>query len=136
MLLYLLKKNKSILMKKINLILIYFILSFSQIVFSQKKFSESKLEKIRTELMTEIDKKKEFTAQMNDQIFSFAELGFQEFETTKYLTELLEKEGFTIERGIAGMPTAWLAKWGSGKPFIAIGSENSNTGCPALTQAV
>ena len=57
------------------------------------------------------------------QVFSFGELGFQEIETSKYLTGILEKNGFTVERGIAGMPTAWMATWGSGKPVIALGSD-------------
>src|SRR5207237_7258992 len=60
---------------------------------------------------------------MVDTVFSFGELGFQEFETSKYLTSILEKEGFKIERGIAGIPTAWMATWGSGKPVIALGSD-------------
>src|SRR5271170_7495417 len=60
---------------------------------------------------------------MIDTIFSFAELGFQEFETSKYLTGILEAEGFKVERGIAGIPTAWMATWGSGKPVIALGSD-------------
>ena len=60
---------------------------------------------------------------MNDMVFSFGELGFQEFETSKYLTGILEKEGFKVERGIAGIPTAWMATWGSGKPVIALGSD-------------
>ena len=63
------------------------------------------------------------TQQMVDQVFSFGELGFQEFETSKYLTGMLEKNGFKIERGTAGMPTAWMATWGSGKPVIALGSD-------------
>ena len=63
------------------------------------------------------------TQQMVDQIFSFGELGFQEFETSKYLTDVLEKNGFKVERGYAGIPTAWFATWGSGKPVIAIGSD-------------
>jgi aminobenzoyl-glutamate utilization protein B len=61
--------------------------------------------------------------QMTDMVFSFGELGFQEFETSKYLTGILEQHGFTIERGIAGVPTAWIAKYGSGKPVIALGSD-------------
>jgi len=77
----------------------------------------------RAELLREIDGMKKQMQVMNDMIFSFAELGFQEFETSKYLTGILEKEGFTIERGIAGMPTAWMATWGSGKPVIALGSD-------------
>jgi aminobenzoyl-glutamate utilization protein B len=56
-------------------------------------------------------------------VFSFGELGFQEFETSKYLTGILEKNGFAIERGLSGVPTAWMASWGSGKPVIAIGSD-------------
>jgi aminobenzoyl-glutamate utilization protein B len=61
--------------------------------------------------------------QMTDMVFSFGELGFQEVETSKYLTGILEQNGFTIERGIAGVPTAWVAKYGSGKPVIALGSD-------------
>jgi len=56
-------------------------------------------------------------------IFSFGELGFQEYETSNYITNILEKEGFTIEKGVSGIPTAWIAKWGSGKPVIALGSD-------------
>jgi aminobenzoyl-glutamate utilization protein B len=61
--------------------------------------------------------------QMVDMVFSFGELGFQEFETQKYLTGILEKNGFTIETGIAGIPTAWVARYGSGRPVIAMGSD-------------
>src|SRR4051812_30448112 len=60
---------------------------------------------------------------MVDMVFSFGELGFQEVETSKYLTAVLEKEGFKIERGISGIPTAWMATWGAGKPVIALGSD-------------
>ena len=82
-----------------------------------------KIEKLRKEILEEVDKKQEFSQQMVDMIFSFGELGFQEFETSKYVTDILEKEGFTVERGISGIPTAWIAKWGSGKPVIALGSD-------------
>jgi aminobenzoyl-glutamate utilization protein B len=61
--------------------------------------------------------------QMVDMVFSFSELGFQEFETQTYLTAILEKEGFTIERGFGGIPTMWVARWGTGKPVIALGSD-------------
>ena len=60
---------------------------------------------------------------MVDMVFSFGELGFQEVETSKYLTGILKKEGFKIEQGIAGIPTAWIASWGTGKPVIALGSD-------------
>jgi aminobenzoyl-glutamate utilization protein B len=61
--------------------------------------------------------------QMNDMVFSFGEIGFQEFETQKYLGKLLRDHGFTVADGVAGIPTAWVATWGSGKPVIAFGSD-------------
>jgi len=82
-----------------------------------------KLAQYKKDVGAEIDAMREFTQQMNDQVFSFGELGFQEIETSKYLTGILEKNGFTVERGIAGIPTAWMASWGSGKPVIALGSD-------------
>src|SRR5687768_10461329 len=61
--------------------------------------------------------------QMVDSVFSFGELGFQEFETMRYLTGILKQNGFTIETNIAGIPTAWVARYGSGRPVIALGSD-------------
>jgi aminobenzoyl-glutamate utilization protein B len=60
---------------------------------------------------------------MVDSVFSFGELGFQEFETQRYLTGILKQNGFTIETGVAGIPTAWVARYGSGRPVIALGSD-------------
>ncbi|HTK30111.1 MAG TPA: amidohydrolase [Vicinamibacterales bacterium] len=82
-----------------------------------------KLDKLKQDAATEIDAMRVQTQQMVDQVFSYGELGFQEFETSKYLTAVLERHGFTVQRGIAGIPTAWLATWGSGKPVIALGSD-------------
>src|SRR5689334_23248563 len=82
-----------------------------------------KLDAYKKEAVGEVDAMHEFAQQMNDMVFSFGELGFQEFETSKYLTGILEKNGFTVERNIAGIPTAWMASYGSGKPVIALGSD-------------
>jgi len=79
--------------------------------------------RLKQALQADIDGRAGFTQQMVDMIFSFGELGFQEIETSRYVTGVLEQNGFTIRRGIAGMPTAWVATWGSGKPVIAIGSD-------------
>jgi aminobenzoyl-glutamate utilization protein B len=63
---------------------------------------------------------------ITDEVFSYGELGYQEVETSKYLTALLEKNGFKVERGTSGMPTSWVARWtspaGAG-PTIAFGSD-------------
>jgi len=54
------------------------------------------------------------------QIWSFAELGMQEFKSSELLASTLEKEGFKVERGMAGIPTCFVASWGSGHPVIGI----------------
>ena len=60
---------------------------------------------------------------MVDTVFAFAEPGFQEVRTSAYLEDILEKNGFTVTRGVAGIPTAFTATWGSGGPLIALGSD-------------
>jgi aminobenzoyl-glutamate utilization protein B len=71
----------------------------------------------------EVDSMQENIQKWNDSVFSFAEPGFQEFETSKYLTAILKQNGFSVQEGVAGIPTAWMATWGSGKPVIALGSD-------------
>jgi aminobenzoyl-glutamate utilization protein B len=90
---------------------------------AQIKLTPAKIDALKTEMAKDIESQKKFTQEMVDMIFSFGELGFQEVETSKYLTDILKKNGFTIEQGISGIPTAWTAKWGSGKPVIAVGSD-------------
>jgi aminobenzoyl-glutamate utilization protein B len=58
-----------------------------------------------------------------DAIWSFAELGLQEYKSSALLIETLEREGFTVEKGLAGMPTCFVATYGSGKPVIGILAE-------------
>src|SRR5215216_7446341 len=84
---------------------------------------DPRLDRLKTELATAIDGKAKLAQQMVDQVFSFGELGMQETETSKYLTGILEQNGFKVERGVAGIPTAWTARWGSGGPVIALGSD-------------
>ena len=90
---------------------------------AQNRISPEKAAGIKADLTGQIDAMKKQAQVMVDTVFSFGELGFQEFETSKYLTEMLEKEGFKIERGVAGIPTAFVATWGQGKPVIALGSD-------------
>lgn len=66
-------------------------------------------------------------ALLGDNIYYFAELGMQEIETSRLMTQILEGAGFKMERGISGMPTAFLATYGSGKPVIAIHTEYDTT---------
>jgi aminobenzoyl-glutamate utilization protein B len=85
--------------------------------------STPRLDALKAEAAKEIDVQAKQIQVMVDQVFSYAELGFQEYETSKYLSGILEKNGFTVERGVAGIPTAFVARWGSGKPVISLGSD-------------
>lgn len=104
-----------------KLFLLSALLFLHAIVFGQ--ITEARINKLKSEAAVEVEKQYVLAQQINDMLFSFAELGFQEVETSAYLTSILEKNGFKIQRGIAGIPTAWTATWGSGKPFIALGSD-------------
>jgi len=78
---------------------------------------------LKAEAVERVEVLAELTQQINDMLFSFSELGFQEFETQRYLTEILRGNGFDVELGVAGIPSSWWATWGSGRPVIAIGSD-------------
>jgi aminobenzoyl-glutamate utilization protein B len=85
--------------------------------------ADRKVDQAKKDVVDEIDSMRATTQQMVDQVFSFGELGYQEFETSRYLTQILERNGFRIDTNVAGMPTGWIATWGSGKPVIALGSD-------------
>jgi aminobenzoyl-glutamate utilization protein B len=96
------------------------------LLFAFKALAQPELqiaEKLKADALQEVEKNAMLGQQINDMLFSYAELGFQEKETQTYLTNLLEKSGFKIVKGIANVPTAWIATWGSGKPVIALGSD-------------
>jgi aminobenzoyl-glutamate utilization protein B len=89
----------------------------------ETKDAAARIETFKARVTDGVDARRKLAQVMSDTVFSFGELAYQEFETSKYLTGVLEKNGFTIERGIAGIPTAWVARWGSGHPVIALGSD-------------
>ena len=70
-----------------------------------------------------IEENAKLTQEIIDSLFSFAELGFQEFETQQYLSAILEANDFDVEYGVSGIPSAWWASWGAGQPVIALGSD-------------
>ncbi|HWP36805.1 MAG TPA: amidohydrolase [Gemmatimonadales bacterium] len=89
----------------------------------QGRGANTRLEQFKREATADVESRAKFTQEMVDQIFSFGELGFQEFETSKYIVNILRQNGFTVQENYAGIPTAWVATWGSGKPVISLGSD-------------
>jgi aminobenzoyl-glutamate utilization protein B len=88
-----------------------------------KVYDSAAISSLKKQVLPLVASKEKQVQEMVDMIFSFGELGFQEIETSKYLTDVLTKNGFSVEKGISHIPTAWIAKWGSGSPVIALGSD-------------
>jgi len=79
-----------------------------------------------------IDENASIFIQASDQIWEAAEIKFQEARSAKVLEDALEKAGFIVERGVAEMPTAFVASYGNGKPVIAVLGEYD--ALPGLSQ--
>jgi len=66
--------------------------------------ADPRLDALKAEVSRDIDSRAKQIQEMVDQVFSYGELGMQEFETSTFLTGILEKNGFTVQRGVAGIP--------------------------------
>ena len=89
-------------------------LLFSSFVYSQQ------MDKTKKEIIESIESHKENIILISDKIWRLAETSFEEFESSNLLSDYAEKNGFTVEKGVAGMPTAFVATYGEGKPVISV----------------
>lgn len=74
----------------------------------------------KQEIYDYIEAKSSVLTQLSDAIWGFAELSMQEYRSAEYYCDLLEREGFTVERNLCGIPTAFSGSFGSGSPRIGI----------------
>ena len=81
------------------------------------------IENLKTLVTSEIDARYQQLRELSLKIHSAPELGFHEFKAATWLTQYLEENGFSIERGICELPTAFRGSYGEGKPAIAILAE-------------
>jgi aminobenzoyl-glutamate utilization protein B len=70
-----------------------------------------------------VNEKEDLLVDVHQRIWEYAEVGLREFKTGKLLADMLEKEGFRVERGVAEMPSAFVATYGSGGPVIGVMGE-------------
>lgn len=77
-------------------------------------------DQLKREVAQQVAGLQKLSQEIVDMVFSFSELGFEERWTVDYLTGVLRREGFRIERGCADMPTCYVARWGGGRPVIGI----------------
>jgi aminobenzoyl-glutamate utilization protein B len=106
----------------INKTILPVILLLSTIVFGQKP----------EQTIANLNSKKDFYSTIAQKIWEYAEMGFQEEKSAAILQETLRNEGFTITKGVAGIPTAFIAEYGERKPVIAILGEYD--ALPGLSQ--
>jgi aminobenzoyl-glutamate utilization protein B len=99
-------------MKNLFLITCY-LLSIS--AFGQKSITKNK-----KNIVTSVENHQQEMIALSDEIWSIAETAFEENQSAKLLADYAEKQGFTVERGVAGMPTAFVATYGTGKPVISV----------------
>lgn len=85
-----------------------------------KKAATLAVDKDKQAIIADLDKRSPEYAGISKQIWDFAELGYMEEKSSKLLEEQLVKEGFDVKTGVAGIPTAFVATYGSGKPVIGI----------------
>ncbi|GIO09973.1 amidohydrolase [Brevibacillus reuszeri] len=70
-----------------------------------------------------IEQKRELLISVSDQIWDYAETGFEEYRSADLLCTTLEKEGFAVEKGVGGIQTAFIGSYGSGSPVVAVMGE-------------
>jgi len=81
------------------------------------------LEKTKRDALSWIDENEKRVVEVSDEIWEYTELGFIEHKSAKLLSDTLERHGFSVERGVAGIPTAFVATWGTGGPIIGVMGE-------------
>ncbi len=101
---------------KTKYLLFFLCLFLSLSIHAQKK----RLSKNKKAILASIEKHKAELIKISDKIWASAETAFEEYTSAEILASYAEKNGFTVERGVAGMPTAFVASYGSGKPVISI----------------
>ncbi|NRB51011.1 MAG: amidohydrolase [Saprospiraceae bacterium] len=102
-------------MNKLNTLLLLLLCSMT--AWSQKGNSVEKT------IIQSLDQKKEQLAEVAHQIWEWAELGYQEHQSSSLLQQMLKDASFEVKAGVAGMPTAFVATYGSGKPVVGILAE-------------
>ena len=103
---------------------------FALLVFSGTVMSD--MESIKTRAVESIDSQSGQLIELSDQIWSFAETALREYQSSAVLKEYAESQGFEVTGGVAGMPTAFTARYGSGRPVIGIMGEYD--ALPGLSQ--
>lgn len=89
-------------------------------VLGVSTLSAQRMSKNKKALIASVEKHQSALVSLSDSIWALAETAFNEAESSRILADYAEKNGFQVKRGVAGMPTAFVATYGSGKPVISV----------------
>lgn len=96
------------------------LLLFTVLITLTGNLCAQKIKANKRALIESIEASSESLITLSDAIWAHAETAFEESESSKLLADYAEQNGFQVERGVAGMPTAFVATYGSGRPVISI----------------
>jgi len=103
-----------------------YILTLLLLVLSSATYSQKQKKTVnpnKTFVLQSVDRHQEELILISDKIWAYAETALKENKSAKELADYAEAQGFRVSRGLAGMPTAFIAEYGSGKPMIGIMGE-------------
>jgi aminobenzoyl-glutamate utilization protein B len=103
-------------------------------IASAQQATSSKFRPTQRTALADVDARSKEILAVNQSIWEFAEVGLQENKSAALLVSKLKQEGFTVKTGVADMPTAFVASYGSGKPVIGILAEYD--ALPGMSQKV
>ncbi len=83
-------------------------------------YGQHKISKTKQAILASVENHEADLIKISDEIWKLAETAFDENQSSELLADYAEKQGFKVERGVAGMPTAFVATYGSGKPVIGV----------------
>lgn len=83
-------------------------------------YGQNEISKTKQAILASVENHEANLIKISDKIWMLAETAFEENQSSELLANYAEKQGFKVERGVAGMPTAFVATYGSGKPVISV----------------
>jgi aminobenzoyl-glutamate utilization protein B len=113
-------------------LLSFLLFSTCTFTFAQKKVTVSKTDASKKEAMLHLENNAAPYKEVALKIWDYSEVGYKEEKSSSLLKDMLTKEGFKVEPGVAGIPTAFVASYGSGSPVIGILAEYD--ALPGLSQ--
>ncbi|MFT3933238.1 MAG: amidohydrolase [Chitinophagaceae bacterium] len=100
--------------------LLLLLLSTSSYFISTAQVKPVKVPENKKAVLASVEKHQQELINLSDSVWKFAETALKEKQSAKALADYAEKNGFNVRRGVAEMPTAFIAEYGSGKPIIGL----------------